>query len=197
MVGAGNETAARELLGGLTEEIAAHVERVETMYGVLETKLSYAFQDRTILEQALTHRSKAREVDGGNAEDNESLEFLGDAVLGFVVADRLYRDCPDYDEGQKSKLKAELVSSAKLSEIGKGLALGDYLLLGRGELKSGGRHKPSLLANAMEAVIAAVYLDGGYEASAKCILHLFSDDWLRLRRQGTSGIGNKDYKSAL
>ena len=197
MVGACNETAARELLDGLTEGITAHVERVETMYEVLEAKLSYVFKDRTILEQALTHRSKAREVDGGNAEDNESLEFLGDAVLGFVVADRLYRDCPDYDEGQKSKLKAELVSSAKLSEIGAGLALGDYLLLGRGELKSGGRHKPSLLANAMEAIIAAVYLDGGYEASVKCILHLFADEWLRLRREGTSGIGNKDYKSAL
>ena len=196
MVGTVNETAARALLGRLNEGVDAHVARVETNYRLLESKLSYAFRDRTILEQALTHRSKARE-DGGYAEDNESLEFLGDAVLGFVIADRLYRDCPDYDEGQKSKLKAQLVSSVKLSEIGLELALGNYLLLGRGELKSGGRNKRSLLANAVEAVIAAVYLDGGYDASAKCILHLFSDEWLRLRRGGTSVIGNEDFKSAL
>ena len=197
MVAAVNETAALDLLTRLEQGIAAHIVRVETKYGVLESELSYVFRDRTILEQALTHRSKAREDDGGNNEDNESLEFLGDAILGFVIADRLYRDCPEYDEGQKSKLKAQLVSSATLSEIGTALALGDYLLLGRGELKSGGRNKRSLLANTVEAVIAAVYLDGGYEASVECILHLFSAEWVRLRRGGTSVIGNEDFKSGL
>lgn len=197
MVGAVNERTALELLGPLNEEIKAHVSRIETEYEVLESKLSYVFRDRMILEQALTHRSRAREEDGRGRDDNESLEFLGDAVLGFVIADRLYRDCPDYDEGQMSKLKAQLVSSAKLSEIGAKVALGDYLLLGRGELKSGGRNKPSLLANALEAVIAAVYLDGGYEASAECILHLFRDELSRLRRGGTAVIGNEDFKSAL
>ena len=94
-------------------------------------------------------------------------------------------------------MKAQLVSSAKLADIGTNLSLGDYLLLGRGELKSGGRNKPSLLANALEAVIAAVYLDGGYEASAECIMFLFSDELIRVRLGGTSVIGNEDFKSAL
>ena len=133
----------------------------------------------------------------GGVEDNESLEFLGDAVLGLIIADRLYRECPQYDEGQKSKLKAHLVSAATLAEIGTGLRLGEHLLLGRGELKSGGKRKPSLLANTVEAVIAAVYLDGGYDAATAFILHLFSAEFSRLRRGGAAVIGNDDFKSSL
>lgn len=197
MVDSSQEQKARELITALDAEIGAHLARVESKYSVLESRLSYIFRDRTLLEQALTHRSRAREDNVGVAEDNESLEFLGDAVLGVVIADRLYRDCPDYDEGQKSKLKAQLVSSATLSEIGGSLSLGHYLLLGRGEAKSGGRSKPSLLANAVEAVIAAVYLDGGYEAAKKTIVHLFSGQLVRLRRGGAAVIGNEDFKSLL
>ena len=197
MVGSSHEQKARELIIALDAEIVSHLARVESEYSVLESQLSYIFRDRTLLEQALTHRSRAREDDVGRAEDNESLEFLGDAVLGVVIADRLYRDCPAYDEGQKSKLKAQLVSSATLSEIGVTLSLGNYLLLGRGEAKSGGRNKPSLLANAVEAVIAAVYLDGGYEAAAKSISHLFSEELARVRRGGAAVIGNEDFKSLL
>ena len=133
----------------------------------------------------------------GGVEDNESLEFLGDAVLGLIIADRLYRECPQYDEGQKSKLKAHLVSAATLAEIGTGLRLGEHLLLGRGELKSGGKRKPSLLANTVEAVIAAVYLDGGYDAATAFILHLFSAEFSRLRRGGAAVIGNDDFLSLI
>jgi len=97
--------------------------------------------------------------------DNESLEFLGDAVLGFVVADLLYREFPHFQEGQKSKAKAALVSTAALAELAQRIGLGAYLLLGRGEEKTGGRHKQALLADGCEAVIAAVYLDGGVEAA--------------------------------
>ena len=197
LVGSENEAQARELLLNRNDEIQAHLSRVDEDYGELERKLSYVFRDRTILEQALTHRSRAQEEDGFLVEDNETLEFLGDAVLGVVIADYLYREYPDYDEGQKSKLKAHLVSSAKLAEIGTNLALGDYLLLGRSELKSGGRRKPSLLENAVEAIIAAVYLDGGHQASVDCVQHLFAGDLGRVRKGGTAFIGNKDFKSAL
>ncbi len=196
-IAATDETKAREVLDSRKEEISEHVSRVRDDYKVLEARMSYEFRDRTILEHALTHRSKAREDDVGGVEDNESLEFLGDAVLGLIIADRLYRECPQYDEGQKSKLKAQLVSAATLAEIGTGLRLGEHLLLGRGELKSGGKRKPSLLANTVEAVIAAVYLDGGYDAATAFILHLFSAEFSRLRRGGAAVIGNDDFKSSL
>ncbi len=197
MVDDENEVEAGELISRLGGYVKEHLSRVETEFAVLESRLSYVFRDRTFLEQALTHSSRAREDDTGTTEDNESLEFLGDAVLGLVITDRLYRDCPDYDEGQKSKLKAELVSSGTLSKIGLTLGLGEYLLLGRGEAKGGGRKKPSLLENAVEAMIAAVYLDGGYEAAAGCIAHLFAAELARLRRGGADVIGREDFKSAL
>ncbi len=130
----------------------------------LEARLDHRFEDRGLLEQALTHRSRAHET-APAVEDNESLEFLGDAVVGLVVADLLCREWPDSSEGEKSKVKAALVSTTSLAELGGQLDLGAYLRLGRGEEKTGGRSKPALLADAVEAVVAAIYLDGGLEAA--------------------------------
>ena len=136
----------------------------------LERRLGYRFRDVGLLEHALTHKSKAHEDATGGVVDNESLEFLGDAVLGFVIADLLYREFPHFDEGQKSKAKAALVSTTALAELGQKIGLGAYLLLGRGEEKTGGRQKQALLADGCEAVIAAIYLDGGIDAARDCIL---------------------------
>ena len=121
--------------------------------------------DRGLLEHALTHKSRAAEDASGGVADNESLEFLGDAVLGLVVADALFRQYPDYNEGQKSKIKAAVVSTQSLARHAEQMRLGEHLILGRGEEKTGGRFKQALLADAYEALIAAIYLDGGLEAA--------------------------------
>jgi len=127
-------------------------------------------RDRGLLEQALTHKSKAHEDPSGGVTDNESLEFLGDAVLGLVVSEALFRAFPAYSEGQKSKIKASLVSTATLARRAERLSLGDHLLLGRGEEKTGGRHKQALLADTCEALIAAIYLDGGLEPARQFLM---------------------------
>lgn len=120
----------------------------------LQQHLDYQFKDIGVLERALTHRSLG-------ARNNERLEFLGDAILGFEVADHLYREAPDADEGQLSRMRAHLVKRESLAEVGRELALGEMLRLGPGELRSGGQTRDSILADAVEAIIAAVYLDGG------------------------------------
>ncbi len=130
----------------------------------------------------------------GGVVDNESLEFLGDAVLGFVVADLLFREFPDCDEGEKSKMKATLVSTSTLARQAERLRLGDHLLLGRGEEKTGGRRKQALLADGYEALIAAIYLDGGIEQVRAFIVRELSGLVDDLRRHGVTG---QDYKSAL
>lgn len=160
----------------------------------VEARIRYAFRDRGLLEHALTHKSRAAEDPSGGVVDNESLEFLGDAVLGFVVADLLYREFPDYSEGPKSKAKASLVSTATLAEISRELGLGEDLLLGRGEAKTGGRRKPALLADVLEALIAAIYLDGGIDAARAFIERAWRPRVAGLRLAGTPG---GDYKSAL
>ncbi|MEO8029154.1 MAG: ribonuclease III [Bryobacteraceae bacterium] len=132
---------------------------------ILESALGHAFRDRELLVRALTHKSSVYEkaaADGASA-DNEQLEFLGDSILGFLVSESLVRSFPSYPEGRLSKLKAHLVSAAHLYEVAQNIHLGAYLLLGRGEEMSGGREKRALLANAVEAVIAAAYLDAGME----------------------------------
>jgi ribonuclease-3 len=131
----------------------------------LESRLGYRFRDRDLLECSLTHRSRANEDETGAVKDNESLEFLGDSVLGFLVAERLYRAFPEFDEGQKSKVKASLVSTTALARLARRLDLGEFLVLGRGEEKTGGRRKRALLADGYEALIAAIYLDGGIDAA--------------------------------
>jgi ribonuclease-3 len=131
-------------------------------------KLGYRFDDKELLKIALTHRS------AGN-RNNERLEFLGDAILGFVIADRLYRYFPEADEGQLSRLRAVLVKKESLAEVARVLELGNYLNLGPGELRGGGHSRDSILADSLEALLAAIYLDNGYETVRTVILRLFED----------------------
>ena len=180
----------------LLDDYRAGVDGLRNVRPLLERRLGYAFSDPDLIERALTHRSRAHEDETGTVEDNESLEFLGDAVLGLVMADRLFREFPDYDEGRKSKARAQLVSAAALAELGDGLQLGDHLLLGRGEEKTGGRRKRSLIADAFEAVVGAIYLDGGYQAAAAFLDRAFRPLLERLRRDGVTA-GTRDHKSAL
>ena len=147
----------------------------EAALHALEDRLGHHFHDLGLLDRALTHTSHAHEREGSERH-NESLEFLGDAVLGFVVADMLHRREPEGDEGAKSKARAHLVTDPSLSRRAAGLSLPDLLLLGPGEEKTGGRHKTALWANAYEAVIAALYLDGGLEAAARFIRNQFGPD---------------------
>jgi ribonuclease III len=132
---------------------------------VLESALGYHFRSRKTLIRALTHKSRAYEdgSPGNPTDDNEQLEFLGDAILGFIVSDWLVRRYPSHPEGRLSKLKAHLVSASHLFTVAKQILLGDYLLLGRGEEMSGGRSKKALAGDAVEAVLAAIYIDGGIE----------------------------------
>ena len=132
---------------------------------ILEKALGHSFRDRELLERALTHKSKVYEktAESQTATDNEQLEFLGDAILGFAVSESLVRRFPSFPEGRLSKLKAHLVSAAHLYAVAQALQLGDYLLLGRGEEMSGGREKKALLSDAVEALIAALYLEAGME----------------------------------
>ena len=188
---------ASQLIDEYRDDVVAQVGRIRDESGLLESRLQYTFRDRGLLEHALTHRSRAHEDVSGGVVDNESLEFLGDAVLGLVVSDRLFREFPDYDEGRKSKAKAQLVSASMLAQLGSALQLGEHLLLGRGEEKTGGRRKPSLIADTFEAVVAAIYLDGGYDAAAAFIEREFRAVIAQVRQDGGSPVGTADHKSAL
>ncbi|HEY2433973.1 MAG TPA: ribonuclease III [Vicinamibacterales bacterium] len=163
----------------------------------LERRIAYRFKDRGLLEHALTHRSRVHEDASGGVFDNESMEFLGDSVLGFVIADMLFREFPQHNEGQKSKLKASLVSSAALAKLGAALDLGQFLILGRGEEKTGGRGKHAIIADCYEALIAAVYLDGGVEPARAFIEQEFQDLIAEARRTGAAASFTDDWKSAL
>jgi ribonuclease-3 len=168
--------------------------RLRDEFEQLSTALGHRFRDPGLLEHALTHRSRANEDVTGGVLDNESLEFLGDAVLGLVIVTMLFERYPDRDEGQKSKLKAALVSTTTLARLAERLQLGDHLLLGRGEEKTGGRRKQALLADTYEAVIAALYLDGGLDAASAFIVREF--DQLMTESAAEGGMGD-DHKSAL
>jgi ribonuclease III len=186
---------ARRIIESHTTDLpGGQVVRLRDEFAALEDALSYRFRDIGLLEHALTHTSRAHEDVSGGALDNESLEFLGDAVLGFVVADLLFRDFPELDEGQKSKMKAALVSTTALAGLAERLRLGDHLLLGRGEEKTGGRRKHALLADGYEALIAAVYLDGGIEQARAFVVRELASLVDDIRRHGLAG---RDYKSAL
>ena len=187
---------AERVIHSYRGELSDQVVQLQTHLEALEKRLSYKFRDRGLLEHALTHRSRAREDISGSVVDNESLEFLGDAVIGFVIADLLFKGFPDYDEGQKSKVKAMLVSAPSLTRLGEQLALGDHLLLGRGEEKTGGRKKPALIADTYEAIIAAIYLDGDIEAARAFIEQQFRDSIEAVRNTGLTGL-SADHKSAL
>ena len=134
----------------------------------LEEKLGYTFQNAALLENALTHSSRANES-RGKLLSNERLEFLGDSILGMVVADHLYRNHPDLPEGDLTRTRAALVCEDSLVEVAHELGLGEYLRLGKGESSGGGRERPSIQADAVEAVLAAIYLDGGIGSARKFI----------------------------
>ena len=163
-------------------------------FDALESRIGYKFRDRGLLEHALTHKSKAHEDPSGGVADNESLEFLGDAVLGLVVADALFHSFPTYSEGQKSKIKANLVSTAHLAELAELLGLGGHMILGRGEEKTGGRRKQALLADTCEALIAAIYLDGGLEPARQFLVRELSPGIEDARQPQYFG---RDHKSRL
>ena len=139
----------------------------------------------------MAHRSWCAETPG--AHSNERLEFLGDAVLGLVVTDHIFRAYPDLPEGELAKVRATVVSAAALAEVAAELALGDALLLGKGEDASGGREKPSILADALEGLIGALYLDGGWSAAQEFVLRLLGD---RIA-EAAAGPGGQDYKTRL
>lgn len=169
----------------------------------LEQALGHVFSTAELLHRALTHSSQARETEslrplsGERVKDNEQLEFLGDAVLGLVATEELFKRFPNFTEGQLSKLRAHLVSRNHLINVAERLELGNYLHLGRGEEKSGGRNKAALLVDALEAVLGAVYLDAGFDKARSVILqHVLSqelDDFI------LAGKADRvtDYKSAL
>ena len=185
---------ARRIIESHREDVGARVVRLRNEFDEIEARIDYRFKDRGLLEHALTHKSRAAEDVSGGVADNESLEFLGDAVLGLVVADALFRQYPNYNEGQKSKIKASVVSTQALARQAEDIRLGDHLILGRGEEKTGGRFKQALLADAYEALIAAIYLDGGMDAA---------ETFLRreLKKAIDAGAARnfvgQDYKSAL
>ncbi len=179
---------------------------VATHTSALETAIGHVFQRHDLLEQALTHASYAREAESQNAAegvvtleaDNEQMEFLGDAVLSFGVSHELFSRFPEYHEGELSKLRAHIVSARRLLRPARELKIGDYLRLGRGEDRSGGRAKSALLVNALEAIIAALYLDGGLEAAHRFILeHILEPELVEVREEGGTRLPVMDYKSAL
>jgi ribonuclease III len=170
----------------------------------LEESLEYHFQRRELIEQALTHSSQAREAEAlGGARlsagrgDNELLEFLGDAVLGMVTTELLFQRFPGFQEGHLSKLRAHLVGQRHLLRVAEQLQIGHYLRLGRGEEKSGGRGKATLLVDALEAILAALYLDGGWPVARDFILRTIVEPELAHMKLETSAIPVMDFKSAL
>lgn len=159
-----------------------------------EQRIGYTFTERELLRRALTHKSYSHEAKDGDARHNETFEFLGDSVLGFVIGDLLFRHFPTLDEGALSKMKAFLVSASSLAAKAREFGMGEVILLGVGEEKTGGRKKDSLLANLFEAVIAGIYLDGGVDAARRLIEAAFQADIERIDQQD---LLFQDYKTAL
>ena len=159
----------------------------------LSEMLKISFHDRSLLEQAMVHSSYLNENPGYAPFSNERLEFLGDAILDFIVAEKLYQDYPELAEGEMTRLRSILVRRDTLARIARNIELGDYLYLGKGEEASGGRHKPANLAGALEAMIAAVFLDQGLTVVKELVLRLFDDELKKVIMPG----GEVDYKSRL
>ena len=159
----------------------------------LQEQLGVAFDNPLLLEQALIHSSYINENPASDIGHNERLEFLGDAVLDFIVAEKLYRDFPGIDEGDMTRLRALLVRRETLARIAVEIRLGDYLRLGKGEEATGGRSKIPNLAGGLEALIAAVYIDRGMPVAASLVTGWFAEDWSKLNTREAAG----DYKSRL
>lgn len=152
----------------------------------LETRLGRPFDDQRLLRSALTHRSFLNERSAPDAEDNERLEFLGDALLDFVAGDYLYRVLPRAREGELTALRSQLVCEAALSRFARSIELGAFLRLGRGEEASGGRERPAMLCDAFEALVGAIYLDQGLEAAADAAMSFFASELPDLVRGGAT-----------
>jgi ribonuclease III len=179
------------VVGVTTEDVRSvpfgHVAQVEA----LAARLGWTVADLPLLDQALAHRSWCAENSGWAS--NERLEFLGDSVLGLVVTDHLYLTYPTLPEGELAKVRSAVVNAGALAEVATGLAVGDALLLGKGEHSSGGREKSSILADAMEALIGAVYLDRGWPAAEELVMGLLG---ARIE-EAAAGPGEGDYKTRL
>lgn len=160
------------------------------MLSELEKALGYSYRDKTLLRMALSHTSYANEIYKDAFRSYERLEFLGDSILGFVTADFLYRTFPNKLEGELSRIRAELVCEKNLANVAEQLSLGDYLLLGNGEEQTGGRHRASITSDVVEALIAAAYLDGGFEAAKGIVQRL-------ILPQLTDVEKTHDYKTEL
>lgn len=160
--------------------------------GELEERLGVRFRDRSLLDLALVHGSAGAERRSRHGENYERLEFLGDSVLNLAISDHLYRQFPKRLEGDLARLRASIVNEAALARVGRVLDLGRYVVLGRGEEKGGGRSRPALLADAIEAVLGAIYIDSGYGVAHYCVSRWFGEELSRLEEPGEG-----DYKSQL
>ena len=161
----------------------------------MQSTLGVTFRDLSLLEQALVHRSYLNEDSNFPLSSNERLEFLGDSLLGFVVAEKLYTEFPELSEGEMTRLRAALVRGETLARLASSLGFGDYLYLGRGEEASGGRARQSILAGALEAVVGAVLVDRGFARAKKFVLRLFDDEIGRAVRDEEMVV--QDHKSRL
>lgn len=159
----------------------------------LQESLGIAFREPALLAQALFHRSYLNEAPEDNIESNERLEFLGDAVLGLIISEKLYQDYPDHSEGHLSQIRSHLVRWDTLAHAAQRISLGDYLVLGHGEELSGGRDRPSNLAGGLEALIGAVFLDSGLKRAQKLVLQLLKPDLAEIAARGAAA----DSKSAF
>ena len=158
----------------------------------LEDKIGYQFKNKELLREALTHSSYANERKAQHIKYNERLEFLGDAVLSVVVSDYIFKHCPELPEGELTKLRAALVCEKSLFDFAKQINLGSYLSLSRGERHNGGAERPSIVSDAFEALIAAIYIDGGMEPAAKHILNFVIPAVKNTKKKPV-----KDYKTTL
>ena len=168
------------------------VREVKERWHGLEASLGYSFQQSALLAEAMTHRSYANEFHAEDLPDNERLEFLGDAVLDLVISQYLMTALPNSPEGELTRIRAEGVALPSLARLAISLELGSGLLLGKGEESSGGRNKPSLLADALEALFGAIFTDGGFDAAKSVIIPLF----VPLLQQASTDVG-QDFKSRL
>lgn len=160
----------------------------------LEESLSYTFKDKSLMRKALTHSSYANEHQMGITESNERLEFLGDTVLNLIVSQYLYKKYPNYPEGELTKIRAKVVCESSLAYAARKINLGDYLLLGKGEEATGGRNRESILADAAEAIVGAIYMDSDFQFTNKLLLEIFEEDIVDAVAKGDLFT---DYKTEL
>jgi ribonuclease-3 len=181
-------------LTGNTIQRAISLEGMNETLEKLEKLIGYKFHDLRLLERALTHSSAANEGVSEVASDNEQLEFLGDSILGFLISDFLFHKFGHLSEGELSKIRAHLVSSPSLFRIAAQLELGEFLILGKGEEKSGGRKKQALQVDALEAVVAAIYMDGGIAPAWEFASRCFRPDFDAIEK---GSFDLRDFKSQL